>query len=186
MRFSLILEDENGDQIDLTTSANKYMVSEIDGLYPPTGTVSTSSYAGMNGSYLNNAFIEKRNIVISFQMRGTDIEKRRHTLYSVVKPSRYIKVFYRTKKIDVWTEGYVESCNVSNFTAYTSGQISILCPDIYWYSTETQIAEYSQIIGTFHFIFPGNDKPFQIGQLTAEMIQNGLLLRQKSAILLQL
>ena len=36
----------------------------IEGLSPPPGTISTSSYAGMDGSYLNNAFIEKRNVVI--------------------------------------------------------------------------------------------------------------------------
>lgn len=80
MFFQLILENQNGEQIDLTTTANKYMVSEIDGLYPPNGTISTSTYAGMDGSYLNNAFIEKRNIVISFEMRGVNIENRRHPL----------------------------------------------------------------------------------------------------------
>lgn len=94
MLFTLILENESGDQLNLTTTANQYMTSEIDGLYPPNGTISTSTYAGMNGSYLNNAFIEKRNLVISFQMRGVGIEKRRHELYKVVKPSRYIKVYY--------------------------------------------------------------------------------------------
>ena len=92
MFFQLILENQNGEQIDMTTTANRYMVSEIDGLYPPSGTISTSTYAGMDGSYLNNAFIEKRNIVISFEMRGVNIENRRHTLYRVVKPSRYIKI----------------------------------------------------------------------------------------------
>lgn len=60
----------------------------------------------MDGSYLNNAFIEKRNLVISFQMRGVNIENRRHALYRVVKPSRYIKIYYRTANIDVYTEGY--------------------------------------------------------------------------------
>ena len=89
MFFKLILENENGDRIDMTTTANQYMTSKIEGLNPPAGTVSTSSYAGMNGSYLNNAFIEKRNIVIHFEMRGVNIERKRHLLYKVVKPSRY-------------------------------------------------------------------------------------------------
>lgn len=75
MFFTLILENEHGDQLNLTSTANKYMTSEIDGLYPPAGTISTSTYAGMNGSYLNNAFIEKRNLVITFHMRGIGIEK---------------------------------------------------------------------------------------------------------------
>ena len=106
MYFSLILENESGDKIDMTTTANRYMITSIEGLNPPAGTVSTSTYAGMNGSYLNNASIEKRNLVISFAMRGTHIETRRHDLYRVVKPSRYIKVYYKTSGIDVYTEGY--------------------------------------------------------------------------------
>lgn len=117
----------------------------------------------MDGSYLNNAFIEKRNVVISFQMRGIDIEKRRHLLYRVVKPSRYIKVYYRTANIDVYTEGYVETCEVSNFDALTSGQISIICPDPYWYSTSAVYAYYSQVTGAFHFPFPESDAPFPLG-----------------------
>ena len=70
MFFSLILENAAGDQIDMTATANQYMTSKIEGLSPPPGTISTSSYAGMDGSYLNNAFIEKRNVVIHFEMRG--------------------------------------------------------------------------------------------------------------------
>jgi len=77
MYFTLILENESGEQVNLSATANQYMTSKVEGLNPPTGTVSTSSYAGMNGSYLNNAFIEKRNVVISFAMRGIGIEKRR-------------------------------------------------------------------------------------------------------------
>ena len=77
MFFKLILENANGDRVDMTDTANQYMTSQIEGLSPPPGTISTSSYAGMDGSYLNNAFIEKRNVVIHFEMRGVSIEARR-------------------------------------------------------------------------------------------------------------
>ena len=163
MFFTLIIQNENGEQIDMTATANRYMTSKISGLHPPPGTVSTSSYAGMDGSYLNNAFIEKRNVVIPFEMRGFDVELRRHELYRVVKPSRYIKIYYSTKNISVYAEGIVETCEVENFEKLTNGQISVLCPDIYWYSTETQIAEYSRVRGAFHFACPDNDEPFPIG-----------------------
>ena len=163
MFFTMILENQSGDRIDRTTTANQYLTSKIDGLNPPAGTVSTSTYAGMDGSYLNNDFIEKQNVVIPFEMRGFDVELRRHELYRVVKPSRYIKIYYSTKNISVYAEGIVETCEVENFEKLTNGQISILCPDIYWYSTETQIAEYSRVRGAFHFICPDNDEPFPIG-----------------------
>lgn len=163
MFFTLILENSSGDRIDMTTTANQYMTSKISGLHPPPGTVSTSSYAGMDGSYLNNAFIEKRNLVISFEMRGVGIEKRRHALYRVVKPSRYIKVFYKTSNIDVYTEGYVETCEIDNFTNEINGQISILCPDPYWYSSSAIHACYSCVSGGFIFPFPQSDEPFVLG-----------------------
>jgi len=168
MFFTLIIQNENGEQIDMTATANRYMTSKISGLHPPPGTVSTSSYAGMDGSYLNNAFIEKRNVVIPFEMRGFDVELRRHELYRVVKPSRYIKIYYSTKNISVYAEGIVETCEVENFEKLTNGQISILCPDIYWYSTETQIAEYSRVRGAFHFVCPDNDEPFPIGMYNTQ------------------
>ena len=163
MRFSLILENENGEQIDMTTTANQYMTSKIDGLYPPAGTISTSTYAGMNGSYLNNAFIEKRNIVISFEMRGVKLENRRHALYRVVRTGRYIKVLYKTSSIDVYAEGYVETCEIDHFTALTSGQISIICPDIYFYSTHPTYAYGGLLAGAFHFPFPSDMQPFPLG-----------------------
>lgn len=163
MFYTLILENQSGEQLNLSTTANQYMTSKIDGLNPPARTISTSTYSGMDGSYLNNAFIEKRNVVISFQMRGIDIEKRRHLLYRVVKPSRYIKVYYKTSAIDVYTEGYVETCEVNNFGTLTSGQISIICPDPYWYSTSAIYAYYSQVTGAFHFPFPESDAPFPLG-----------------------
>ena len=172
MFYTLTLENETGQQIDLSRTANRFMFSKIEGLNPPAGTVSTSSYAGMDGSYLNNAFIEKRNVVIHFEMRGVGVEARRHQLYKVVKPSRYVKVYYRTAGIDVFTEGYVETCEISNFEQFVTGQISILCPDIYWYSTESVMAYYSQITGAFTFPFPteSNPEPFVLGKYNTQNI----------------
>ena len=163
MFYTLILENETGQKIDLSKTASRYMFSKIKGLDPPTGTVGTSNYAGTNGSYLNNAFIEKRNVVIPFEMRGFDVELRRHELYRVVKPSRYIKIYYSTKNISVYAEGIVETCEVENFEKLTNGQISILCPDIYWYSRDIFYAYYSGVIGAFHFPFPESDAPFPLG-----------------------
>ncbi len=50
MFFTLILENSSGDRIDMTTTANQYMTSKISGLPLPPGTVSTSSYVGMDGT----------------------------------------------------------------------------------------------------------------------------------------
>ena len=40
MYFTLILENESGEQVNLSTTANQYMTSKIEGLNPPAGTMS--------------------------------------------------------------------------------------------------------------------------------------------------
>lgn len=159
MKYHLILENAAGEQLDMSTTANRYMMSKVTGLDPPGATISTATYATMNGSQLNRAFLEKRNIVISFEMRGIGVEKRRHRLYRVAKPSEYIKVYYRTSNIDVYTEGVVETCEPSRFDMPVSGQISILCPDVYFYSTQDTIVQHGSIVSGFKFPFAIAEKP---------------------------
>ena len=43
MFYTLTLENETGQQIDLSKTANRFMFSKIEGLNPPAGTVSTST-----------------------------------------------------------------------------------------------------------------------------------------------
>lgn len=156
MKFALILENEFSEQLNMTNTVSQYMTTEIEGLSPPDSTISTAGYVGADGSYLTNAYTEKRNLVISFAMRGVDIESRRQTLYRVVKPSKYIKVHYRSPHRNVWTFGYVESMEIENFSNETSGQISILCPDIFWHSFDSVSLSTADnaVSGRFFFSFP--------------------------------
>lgn len=95
MFYTLILENEAGQKIDLSKTANRYIFSKIKGLAPPTGTVSTSNYAGINGSYLNNAFVEKRNVVIPFEMQGFEVY--------IAASARNIEIFRQEELWDVMT-----------------------------------------------------------------------------------
>ena len=68
------------------------------------------------------------------------------------------------------TEGYVETCEINNFEELTNGQISIICPDIYFYSTVSECAYYSRITGGFTFPFPSdsNPQPFTFGTFNTQ------------------
>lgn len=170
MRFSLILEDEYGNQVNMTKNASGgYMTSEITGLDPPNATVVTSAYATGNLSHYDNSYVPKRNIVIKFEMRGPKVEKRRQELYEVVRPASYIKVYYKTKRRNVYSEGYVETCTISNFSEKVSGQISIVCPDPYWYELESTVITHNfgdaiESTSGFHFEAPNDEQPFTLGK----------------------
>ena len=51
MFFTLILKNQSGEQLNLSTTANQYMTSKIDGLNPPAGTISTSTYSGISDAW---------------------------------------------------------------------------------------------------------------------------------------
>ncbi len=53
MFIAQILENSSGIHINITTTAKQYMTSKISGLSPPSGTVSTSSCAGMDINIIN-------------------------------------------------------------------------------------------------------------------------------------
>jgi len=159
VKYHLILENADGDQIDMSATALRYMMSNVTGLDPPAASVSTSTYATRNGCLLNRAFLEKRNIVISFEMRGIGIEARRHALYQVVKTAQPIRVYYRTSAIDAYADGIVETCEINRFQSGVSGQISILCPDVYFYSCKETVAVFGSTLSGFKFPFAIEEKP---------------------------
>lgn len=122
MFYTLILENQSGEQVNLSATANQYMTSKIEGLNPPAGTISTSSYAGMNGSYLNNAFIEKRNVVISLCHAW---HRHRETTASPVSCGQAVPIhqdLVQDGEHRCLCRGYVGTCEVSNFEQQISGQ----------------------------------------------------------------
>lgn len=72
MFFKLILENANGDRVDMTATANRYMTSRVEGLNPPTGTISTRVFCKkfVNDIGFRNicsqAFNDKRRSFIVF------------------------------------------------------------------------------------------------------------------------
>ena len=65
--FYLILENTDDNCVDITAAADQYMTLRVEGLNP-TSTIGNIFYAEMDGSYLNNPFIEKTNAVVYFEM----------------------------------------------------------------------------------------------------------------------
>ena len=51
MFFTLILENANGDRVDMTTTANQYMTAKVNGLNLPLGTINIFGLTGIDDSY---------------------------------------------------------------------------------------------------------------------------------------
>lgn len=149
--YTLIVENEKGEQLELTHNEN-YDIIEVIGLNPPPAAINTVNVAGFDGSRFNSSRIEQRNIVITLNIRP-HIETNRLTLYKYFRVKRYIKVYYKNEHRDVYIEGYVESFENNLFGMTQQPQISIICPNPFWKSTDDIIVDFSNLTALFEFPF---------------------------------
>lgn len=149
--YTLIVENEQGEQLELTHNEN-YDVLEVIGLNPPTAAINTAIVAGFDGSRFNSARIEQRNIVITLNIRYP-IEANRLILYKYFRVKRYVKIYYKNGSRDVFIEGYVENFENNIFTQLQRPQISIICPNPFWKSTTDINVEFSNMTALFEFPF---------------------------------
>lgn len=149
--LQITLENERGKQICLTNDENKFQVTSVTGINPPSANISTVENIG-DGEEFTHSRISKRNIVINMIING-DVEANRLALYQVVQSKEYIKVFLETYSKYVWIDGRVESVEVDNYQLKTTCQISILCFDPYFKSVEEFINSMNTVENNFYFPF---------------------------------
>lgn len=172
--YTLIVENEKGEQLELTHNEN-YDVIEVIGLNPPTAAINTAIVAGFDGSRFNSSRIEQRNIVITLNIRPR-VETNRLALYKYFRVKRYIKIYYKNGSRDVFIEGYVESFENNLFGMTQQPQISIICPNPFWKSIKETYVDFSNLSALFEFPFsiPSSGIEFShINKVTTAYINAG-------------
>lgn len=152
MMYELRFEDENGKSITISGREDKYQIVGLTGLNPPNATLHFSDVTGMDGGKFISSKLEKRNIVLTVCVKGK-VEANRLELYSHFKTKHYTKMYYKNGTLDVYAEGYVESIESDYFTQREELQISILCPDPYFYDLLEMVSDISKVVGAFEFPF---------------------------------
>ena len=109
------------------SSHKNIVIDSIEGLGPPSVTISTLK-AGKSGENFSGSTIDKRNIVINFSLLY-DVKNIRELMCQEIPIDEKITLTIETKKIT----GYIENFVINNFQVLTTGQISIICPDPYFY-----------------------------------------------------
>lgn len=170
--FELKVQNIRGEQLVLTNSKS-YDVLEISGLNPPAAGISTSTVTGTDGVRVGSSRIEKRNVVITLNIKYP-IEENRINLYRFFQVKRYIKLYFSTRTRDVYIEGIVESFENNHFTNLQKPVISILCPEPYWKAIDEITAYFrtSQELFEFPFSIPNTGIPFSERLIIADTYIN--------------
>ena len=150
-----------------------FLIKSVDGLGPTKANVNTVDISTKDGSVFNSARLNQRNIVFEMIFVNTvqkeDIESVRQKSYKYFPVKKNIELVIETDNRLVKTTGYVESNEPNIFSEQEGANISIICPDPFFYSAnKTMVTEFYTVIPMFEF-------PFSNESLTEPLLSFGAI-----------
>lgn len=176
MIYSLAITNYLGDRIKLELGKPEnsgFLIKSISGLGPVKANVNTTEVATNDGSMFNSARLSQRNIVIEIVFVDTvyseTIEDLRQKSYKYFPLKKNVEIIIETDNRYVRTTGYIESNEPDIFSSQEGTQISIICPDPYFYSA----GEDGNNVTDFYSIDPMFEFPFSNESLTESFLVFG-------------
>lgn len=153
---SVTVTNYRGDSLELPLrwpNDAGLLLYKIDGISPGEVTVNSQDYAVIDGGVFNSSRIGTRTITLNFYYGFTPmIETARHRAYRYFPVKEQVELNFRTDERNLSITGWVEENETQIFSKQEEGQVTIICPDPYFYEKN-----YSQFIlgqGVKKFEFP--------------------------------
>lgn len=158
IRSVTVINDKNDElRLDLfDPEASGLIVTKIDGLGPTKATINTTELASSDGAMFNSSRITSRNIVMSFQLLEDPvtnlIETTRLKVYRAFPLKKNVTIVIETDHRIAQTTGYVETNEPDIFQKHETMQVSIVCPDPFFYSSDRSLS-LNGVESQFYFPF---------------------------------
>lgn len=176
MIYSIVVTNYLGDRIKLELGkpdVSGFLIKSITGLGPAKANVNTTEVSTNDGSLFNSARLSQRNIVLDMvfinTVYGESIEDLRQKSYKYFPLKKSVELTIETDNRYVKTTGYVESNEPNIFSSQEGTQISIICPDPYFYSA----GEDGNDVTNFYSIDPMFEFPFSNESLDEPLLVFG-------------
>lgn len=155
-----------------------FLIQEISGLGPVKADINVSELSSVDGSIYNSARLPSRNIVFNLVLlESPTIEDTRQKSYKYFPVKKRVRLLIETTNRTAEIFGYVESNEPIIFSRQETTQISIVCPNPYFYSAGPkgkQITSFTGFEKAFSFPFSNealSDKLLIMGHLLKNQIQ---------------
>lgn len=177
---SLTVTNPNNNSIVLELTrpqASGLIVQNIEGLGPAKANINVTDLASIDGSLFSSSRINERNIVITLQMMFfPTIEASRILTYKYFPIKKPVKLRIKTDYREAETIGYVETHEPVIFSKEQTTQISLICPDPFFYEIGSSETTFANVESLFEF-------PFSNESLTEDLIEFGKIHLDTRAIL---
>lgn len=169
MIHSVMVTNYLGDSIKLELmkpEESGFVIRSITGLGPGKANINTSEVSTNDGSLFNSARVPSRNIVISvLYLWKETIEDARQLSYKYFPIKRKVTLLIETDNRMAEIEGYVESNDPDIFSQEEGSEISIICPNPFFYDA------YENHVTSFSGIEPAFEFPFSNESLTEPLLE---------------
>ena len=170
---SITVTNYRGDSLKLELTRPQdsgFIIESVTGLGPGKANINTSEVSTNDGALYNSARVPSRNIVITTRFLWKDtIEEARHTSYKYFPLKRKVTLLVETDERNAEIEGYVESNDPNIFSEFEGSDISIICPNPFFYDAyEKTTTSFSGIRSAFEF-------PFSNESLTENLIEMSVI-----------
>lgn len=129
-------------------------ITDITGIGPGKADINVTELTSSDGSLHNSSRLGTRNIVMTLRFMFTpDIETVRQQTYRFFPIKKELTLTFETDNRSCYITGYVESNEPVIFNENEYTQISIVCPDPYFYSLRADSTVFSGVISMFEFPF---------------------------------
>ena len=149
-----------------------FVVASITGLGPGTANINITELPTNDGGIFSSCRLPPRNIVIALKYLWIgSIEDIRQKSYKYFPIKKKVKLLIETDNRVAEIEGYVESNDPNIFSKDEGADISIMCPDPFFYSPDS----YGQNTTTFYGIDPAFEFPFSNESVHDPLLEMGTI-----------
>lgn len=157
-----------------------FVVKSVTGLGPGTANINTTEVSTNDGGLYNSSRLSTRNIVITLGFLWKDsIEDVRQKSYKYFPIKKKLTLLIETDNRQAEIEGYVETNDPNIFSKEEGADISIICPNPFFYSSGADGSNTT----VFYGIDPMFEFPFGNESLYDALLEMGSIQNQHEKVI---
>lgn len=172
-----------GDSIKLDLARPEesgFVVRSVTGLGPGEANINTTEVSTNDGSLFNSSRLPSRNIVMGLKyLWKNSIEEVRHLSYKYFPIKKKLTLLIETDNRKAEIDGYVESNDPNIFSKDEGSDISIVCPNPFFYSAGPD-GSHTTI---FYGVEPMFEFPFSNESLLECLLEMGAIQNQTEKVI---
>ena len=164
--------NEDGFALDFTERGfGPFLLTDADGLYESKNTVYVSENSMIDGATYQRSVAKQRNIELTLTDIGDYVANRNALNRLFKEKSKGTLIFWEADASPRKIDYYVEKFNSSGEDPFREHEISLICPDPFFYDIDASSEEMASWVSAFTFPFASPSTGFVFGYKDNSRIQ---------------